>query len=84
MVPWVFAGQAGQKGVESSSNAKVYQRYYHFFESSELKELACEAAKELALQIGPRPQEGKGRGVEIVQDSWERSNFYIELKLWDV
>ncbi|KZT35484.1 hypothetical protein SISSUDRAFT_990514, partial [Sistotremastrum suecicum HHB10207 ss-3] len=85
LVPWVLSEQPGKKS-EPSGSAKVYQRYYHFFESGELKELTCEAATELGLQIGPPPQDGEGntRGVEIVQDSWERSNFYIELKLWEV
>lgn len=58
----------------------VFQRYYHFFEPGELKELVVDAARELGLCVG---EEGEGRGVQVVQDGWERSNYYVELKLWE-
>jgi len=54
------------------------------FAKGELSRLVVEAAAELGLQVGSNPRDmGKNmRGVEIVQDGWERSNYYVELRLW--
>jgi len=60
------------------------------FEDGELRDLICEAAKNMGFLIGPPPKDvekSQGRtdvtyGLEIVEDSWERSNFYVELRLW--
>lgn len=69
---------------------QTYNRYYHMFEEGELMELVCEAATDLGLLVGSAPVKGSGDGagpqavcgVEIVQDGWERSNYYVELRLW--
>ncbi|KAI0362187.1 S-adenosyl-L-methionine-dependent methyltransferase [Trametes cingulata] len=69
---------------------KVYDRYYHMFAKGELNELVIEAAEELGLQVGepgagdgpPRSGEAVVYGLQIVQDGWERSNYYVELRRW--
>lgn len=62
----------------------VYNRYYHMFAKGELKQLTVQAAEELGLIVGPRETAyTKGcRGVEIIQEGWERSNYYVELRRW--
>lgn len=65
-VPWVSATQQ-------------FDRYYHFFAKGELRALVEETIRELGLQSGP-PR--TGAGVEVVQDGWERSNYYVELRRW--
>ncbi|KAH9856950.1 S-adenosyl-L-methionine-dependent methyltransferase [Lenzites betulinus] len=74
---------------EASQEApKIFERYYHMFAEGELRELVTEAATEMGLQVGAcslGEQEMAGglvHGVEIVQDGWERSNFYVELRRW--
>jgi len=62
---------------------KAYNRYYHMFAKGELAALVKEVAEELSLIVGTQEIAGRNtRGVEIVQDGWERSNYYVELKLW--
>lgn len=62
----------------------VYNRYYHMFAKGELKKLTVQAAEEFGLIIGSRESaNAKGcRGVEIIQEGWERSNYYVELRRW--
>jgi len=62
----------------------VYNRYYHMFANGELKELTVQAAEELGLAVGPRDTTSGERckGIEIVQEGWERSNYYVELRCW--
>ena len=88
VVPWVLSKELsvetkspGDKGAQES---QVYNRFYHMFAKGELSGLVVEAAAELGLQVGSKPLDmGKNmRGVEIVQDGWERSNYYVELRLW--
>ena len=69
-----------------SEEPVVFNRYYHMFARGELVELVRSAAKGLRLQVSSRPETGSvgTRGVEIVQDGWERSNYYVELKNWQV
>jgi tRNA (uracil-5-)-methyltransferase TRM9 len=71
---------------------QVFNRYYHMFAEGELAELVRSAAGDLGIHIGPIPDqmlssglrtEWKGRGLEIVQDGWERSNYFIELRCWE-
>ncbi len=52
------------------------------FARGELKELVGEAAKDLHLHIGP-PDVRVTQGIDIVQDGWERSNYYVELRRWE-
>jgi len=87
VVPWVLSKErqvASDKPAERNKEPLVYNRYYHMFATGELSGLVGEAARELGLQVGFRPKdEAKNiRGVEVVQDGWERSNYYIELRLW--
>jgi len=67
-------------------HSKTFNRYYHMFAQGELTQLVQEAARELELTVGCNADEvasaGKGRGIEIVQDGWERSNYYVELRCW--
>ena len=54
------------------------------FAKGELPGLVMEVAQESGLRVGPKPQGGDEilNGIEIVQDGWERSNYYVELRLW--
>jgi tRNA (uracil-5-)-methyltransferase TRM9 len=80
-----------QLGRKESANAeavggdpRIYHRYYHMFDEGELRELVCEASEELGLVVSPPSGEERGKGVryiDIVQDGWEKSNFYVELRL---
>ncbi|KAG2114562.1 uncharacterized protein F5147DRAFT_569988 [Suillus discolor] len=62
----------------------VYNRYYHMFAKGELKHLTIQAVEGLGLMVGSRESaNAKGcRGVEIIQEGWERSNYYVELRRW--
>lgn len=97
LVPWVLAEQQKAKAAtpasqapsgpatEAKDDSKVYDRYYHFFQSWELKDLVTEAAKEMGLHVGALDTalpESISRGMEIVKDGWERSNLYVELRMW--
>lgn len=62
------------------------------FAESELAELVRCAASDLGLHVGQLADEavakGPGvptgkRGLEIVQNGWERSNYYVELRCWE-
>jgi len=61
----------------------VFNRYYHMFDDGELAALVSLAAEELSLVVGPPGGAGSLKGVEIVQDGWERSNHYVELRRWE-
>ena len=58
------------------------------FVSGELEELAREAAATLGLEVATHPTSGGDlgirKGIEIVRSGWERSNWYIELKCWEI
>lgn len=84
VVPWVLSKELSKPSSEQATRPQVYNRYYHMFAKGELLGLVLEAAAELRLQVGPKP-EGTAkntRGVEVVQDGWERSNYYVEVRLW--
>ncbi|KAF8136630.1 S-adenosyl-L-methionine-dependent methyltransferase [Boletus edulis] len=84
-VPWVMSQQATRqdsKNPGTVAEAHVYHRYYHMFAKGELTRLAREAAQGMDLVVGP-PEAGR-RGIEIIQDGWERSNYYVELRCWKV
>ena len=95
-VPWVLSSQtlskANVKTEEPSGTAeqsKIFHRYYHMFARGELRQLVEEAAFELDLEVGsPTESQEQGRGkptqgLEITQDGWERSNYYVELRKCD-
>jgi len=80
VVPWVLSKELNDSNLVQQA-PQVFNRYYHLFSRGELRGLVEDAAKELSLSIGP--QHGKSpRGVDIIQDGWEKSNYYVELKLW--
>lgn len=73
---------------ESTSSTQerdpVFNRYYHMFAKGELRALVCEAAEQIGLQVGNQVEKAEHqKGLEIIQDGWERSNYYVELKLWE-
>jgi len=81
IVPWVLSATTPEK-----DGPKILNRYYHMFAKGELRGLVEEASKELELQMGSPLSNGAirtGRGVEVVQDGWERSNYYVELQRWE-
>ncbi|KAI0093879.1 hypothetical protein BDY19DRAFT_989408 [Irpex rosettiformis] len=71
------------KAQEQTSPPPVFNRYYHMFAKGELTRLVHDAADELRLSIGSKADNTMGAGVEIVQDGWERSNYYVELRRWE-
>jgi tRNA (uracil-5-)-methyltransferase TRM9 len=75
-VPWVHNTSA------SKEKPRVYHRYYHMFAEGELRQLVREAVEELGLELSELSVEHKGKGLTIVQEGWERSNYYIELLSW--
>ena len=76
-VPWVLSTDSGDE------RSQVFQRYYHMFSDGELQNLVRDAAGELGLCVGNREDAfGRESGVQIVQNGWERSNYYIELWRW--
>jgi len=98
-VPWVLSRQTMEKSksdrtsnlgstpVVSEQLPDVVNRYYHMFAHGELADLVSSAATELGLQVGlPSSLSSAGvktSGVTIVQDGWERSNYYVELQCWE-
>ncbi|KAF7322866.1 UDP-N-acetylglucosamine transferase subunit ALG13 [Mycena chlorophos] len=65
-VPWV----------SQKDQTRVFNRYYHMFADGELDALVVSAAQEMGLHVGA----GASEGVEIVQQGWERSNHFVELR----
>lgn len=87
VVPWVLSKQntvsANDASCESQEGCQIYNRYYHMFAKGELRSLVSEAAAGLDILVGTASgQERLCQGVEIVQDGWERSNYYVELRRW--
>ncbi|KAK0228419.1 S-adenosyl-L-methionine-dependent methyltransferase [Armillaria fumosa] len=79
LVPWVL----NQLSKELLQPRRVLQRYYHMFAQNELPGLVIKCAEQMGLCVGPRVKFSTGcSGVEIVQDGWERSNYYVELRRW--
>ena len=98
-VPWVLSKehQKNQNTDHASSDislsavpreTQVFHRYYHLFSDGELARLVSSAAEGLGLVVGPPPEmpekHSKTRGVAVIQEGWERSNYYIELRCWEV
>lgn len=83
-VPWVLSKEVtASPAPDRTHEPVVLNRYYHFFSKGELASLVCDAAGGLGLHVGsPADLEGTIKGVEIVQDGWERSNYYVELRRW--
>ncbi|KAL5533117.1 TRM9 [Sanghuangporus sanghuang] len=97
LVPWVmtnsFASQKLEKmqSRETEDSPAVFNRYYHLFEEGELRDLVIAAAQELDIDEGsPASEEGSSRCIqirpkkyiEIIRDGWERSNCYVEFRLY--
>lgn len=79
LVPWVSSGS----DIDEQVTLQIYDRYYHMFAKGELRQLVQSAAERLGLELGPRPTGGLGKqGIDIVQEGWERSNYYVEVKRW--
>ncbi|TFK27369.1 hypothetical protein FA15DRAFT_679020 [Coprinopsis marcescibilis] len=86
MVPWVL-NTAGSPSDGDKKHSEVFNRYYHMFANGELSALTMAAARSIGLIVGSKPtsdQTGSSEGVEIVQDGWERSNYYVELRRWKI
>ena len=82
LVPWVHSGCVRHAADEQLA-PQIYNRYYHMFGKGELSQLVQSATEKLGLELGARPTGGSGRqGVAIVQDGWERSNYYVEVRRW--
>lgn len=94
-VPWVIPVQGQDRKRQTrteqdsgrddaqSNDVPVYNRYYHMFAKGELRRLAFEAADGMGLIVGsPNTSVRDKQGCEIVQDGWECSNYYVELRRW--
>lgn len=75
------SGAAAAQADDSHKSPRVFNRYYHMFARGELIGLVREAADGLSMHVGPA-KDCVTEGVEIVQDGWERSNYYVELRRW--
>ncbi|KDQ60750.1 hypothetical protein JAAARDRAFT_560833 [Jaapia argillacea MUCL 33604] len=72
-------------GVGTDAPSQVFNRYYHMFAEGELEELVVRAAQGLGLKVGSHNEgvsEGHTSGVAVVQNGWERSNYFVELRRW--
>jgi tRNA (uracil-5-)-methyltransferase TRM9 len=83
-VPWVMSNQTAAIREEVAADSpQVYNRYYHMFAKGELRQLVLDAAQDFGLLVGPKCDIATvGNGLEIMQDGWERSNYFVELRLW--
>ncbi|KAL1680915.1 S-adenosyl-L-methionine-dependent methyltransferase [Schizophyllum commune] len=82
-VPWVLSAKMKTPSDAPKGESRVYNRYYHMFARGELRRLVELAAAEMGLVVGVAGEASTGRrGLEIAQDGWERSNYYVELRLW--
>lgn len=83
------ASQQVEEGAFEKPKQARYDRYYHMFAEGELLDLACEAAREMGLKVGPRSLEfdnnpkANVQGAEVMQSGWERSNYYVEMRRWE-
>ncbi|KAH8829679.1 hypothetical protein DL96DRAFT_1669007 [Flagelloscypha sp. PMI_526] len=76
-VPWKRAP------VSKADSPQTFNRYYHMFSKGELTELVRTAAEGLGLDVSMRARAvGATQGLEILQDGWERSNYYVEIRRW--
>ncbi|KAF9069851.1 hypothetical protein BDP27DRAFT_661886 [Rhodocollybia butyracea] len=75
-VPWVLPDPNADK-------TQVFNRYYHMFAKGELTQLVSEASEEMGLQVGTKNSDAQ-TGIELKQDGWERSNYYVELHRWSI
>jgi tRNA (uracil-5-)-methyltransferase TRM9 len=54
------------------------------FAKGELQILARQAAENLGMLISDQaPNNPTGDGISVIQEGWERSNYYIELLTWN-
>lgn len=67
----------------------VFNRYYHMFDRGELRDLVVAAAKGMDIsseEPGSRIHSENGTQkktfIEIVKDDWEKSNYYVEFRLY--
>jgi len=68
----------------------AFNRYYHMFDKGELRLLVKEAATEIGIEEQAETDRRRDCSdsdtaktfLEFVRDDWERSNFYVELRLW--
>ncbi|KZP01152.1 S-adenosyl-L-methionine-dependent methyltransferase [Calocera viscosa TUFC12733] len=78
-VPWQKTAVKGKGKEGESGKQEVHQRYYHMFEKGELRGLVEQAGKSLGLQVLEGAEGAAMPGLQIVQEGWERSNWYVEL-----
>lgn len=87
LVPWVLTKERAQPPIEDTqaSSQQIFERYYHFFAPGELLKLTLEAGRVLGLLEGiPSQSMPRGtRGFEVTRDGYEKSNFYVELQMWE-
>ena len=62
---------------------QTFHRYYHMFAQGELDDLLRDAAQSSGIALGNPDDFAEGTtGVQIVQSGWERSNYYLEFRLY--
>ncbi|KAI5124579.1 hypothetical protein M0805_003098 [Coniferiporia weirii] len=80
----------------ASVSSPLYNRFYHMFDEGELRSLVQTAAEEMGICIHPpraeesvpkevsTPSNARRRFIEFVKDGWERSNYYVEFRLYEL
>ena len=76
------ATQVDEQQSQSTEQPQVFNRYYHMFARGELQRLVHEAARELDLVVASSLDSEHHKGIELIQDGWERSNYYVEVRCW--
>lgn len=84
----MLSKQVGSTDTKASATnePQIFNRYYHMFAEGELRGLVEEATRDLGLHVGSLVSNedfSMARGIEIVRDGWERSNYYVELRCWE-
>lgn len=83
--------EASAEGAEqdpTKPGTAVFNRYYHMFDRGELRELVVAAAQGIGISLEPESRTQTESGtqkktfIEIVKDDWERSNYYVEFRLY--
>lgn len=79
----------GQHETTVHDEPQVFNRYYHMFEKDELRALVLAAANDMGIIAAPSSHthtenqaSNETRFIDIVKDDWERSNFYVEFRLY--
>ncbi|CCM02396.1 uncharacterized protein FIBRA_04494 [Fibroporia radiculosa] len=66
----------------TSEKPAVFNRYYHMFAQANELGLVIGSPHELRVESPDSKHIRNMTGIDIVQDGWERSNYYVEIRCW--